>query len=133
MGPQHSEPITFDSGLVALALRALHQPRSRYPFLERLIRRRRKGRVRLGGVVVGRTTARGRHFVVVRRGEKELFTTLQREFRDVPEVQVIWDRRSRDRRAKRVETPKAERRQRERRGRSPATWEIQGYLLMRSE
>src|SRR5512145_2353729 len=131
MAPQYSEPVTFDSGLVALAFRALHEPRSRYPFLERLIRRRRKGQVRVGGVIVARKAPRGQHVVVVRRGETELFKTLQREFSHVPHVEVIWDRRSGERRAKRVEASKAERRQRTRRARPPAMWEVQGYLLVR--
>jgi hypothetical protein len=133
MAPQYSEPVTFDSGLVALAFRALHEPRSRYPFLERLIRRRRKGQVRVGGVVVARKVPRGQHVVVVRRGETELFKSLQREFGNVPHVQVIWDRRGGERRTKRVEAAKAERRQRDRRARPPAMWEVQGYLLVRSE
>jgi hypothetical protein len=133
MAPQYSEPVTLDSGLVALAFRALHEPRSRYPFLERLIRRRRKRQVRVGGVIIARKAPRSQHVVVVRHGETELFKTLQQEFSHVPHVQVIWDRRSRQRRAGRVEAPGAERRQRDRRGRPPAMWEVQGYLLVRSD
>jgi hypothetical protein len=132
MAPQYSEPVTFDSGLVALAFRALNEPRSRYPFLDRLIRRRRQG-VRVGAAIVGRKVPPGQHVVVVRRGETELFKTLQREFRDLPHVQVIWDRRRRERRAQRVGEPKAERRQRDRRARPPGMWNVEGYLLVRSE
>jgi hypothetical protein len=133
MAPQGSEPVTLDSGLVALAFRALHEPRSRYPFLERLLRRRRKGAVRVGGVIVARTAPRGQHVVIVRRGETELYKTLQREFTQVPKVRVLWDRRSGDRRGRRV-APRAERRQqRDRRSRPPAMWEIQGYLFVRAE
>jgi hypothetical protein len=133
MAPQYSEPVTFDSGLVALAFRALHEPRSRYPFLDRLIRRRRQGGVRVGAAIVARKVPRGQPVVVVRRGETELFKALQREFRDVPHVQVIWDRRRRERRAKRVDEPKPERRQRDRRARPPGIWNVEGYLLVRSE
>ena len=133
MASQYSKPVTLDSGLVALAFRALHEPRARFPFLERLIRRRRKGQVRVGGVVVTRSAPRGQHVVVVRRGETELFKTLQREFGEVPRVDVIWDRRSRERRGGRVQARGAERRGRDRRSRPPANWEIQGYLLVRPE
>jgi hypothetical protein len=130
---QYSKPVTLDSGLVALAFRALHEPRSRFPFLERLIRRRRKGQVRVGGVVVARSSPRGQHVVVVRQGETELFKTLQREFSEVPRVQVIWDRRSRERRAGSAAARGADRRRRDRRSRPPAIWEVQGYLLVRSD
>jgi hypothetical protein len=132
MAPQ-SGPVTFDWGLVALAFRALHEPHWRYPFLDRLIRRRRHGGGRVGAAIVGRKVPRGQHIVVVRRGETELFKTLLREFRDLPHVQVIWDRRRRERRAKRAGEPKAERRQRDRRARPPEMWNVEGYLLARSE
>jgi hypothetical protein len=127
---QYSKPVTLDSGLVALAFRALHEPRARFPFLERLIRRRRKSGVRVGGVVLTRSVPRGQHVVVVRRGETELFKTLEREFKEVSRVQVIWDRRSRERRTGRAQARGADRRGRDRRGRPPAIWEVQGYLLV---
>jgi hypothetical protein len=127
---QYSKPVTLDSGLVALAFRALHEPRGRFPFLERILRRRRKAPVRVGGVVLSRSMGRGQHVVIVRRGETELFNTLQREFGEVPQVQVIWDRRTRDRRAARPGARGIERRGRDRRSRPPAIWQIQGYLLV---
>jgi hypothetical protein len=133
MAPRYSEPVTFDSGLVALAFRGLREPGSRYPFLERLIRRRRQGGIRVGGVIVAQKVLRGQRVVVVRRGETELFETLKREFGHVPDIQVIWDRRSGDRRTRRGDAPTAERRQRDRRARPPAMWEIEGYLFVRSD
>ena len=40
MDPYDSRHATLDPGLTALALRGLHTPRERYPFMERHIRRR---------------------------------------------------------------------------------------------
>jgi hypothetical protein len=130
MHSRQFDPVTLDSGSVALAFHALHEPGSRYPFLDRLLPRRRMGRTRVGGVIIGRTEPEPQHFVVVRRGQTKLFNRLQREFADVPRVRVIWDRRMRDRRGSRDSMPGTERRQRNRRGRPPAIWEVQGYLLV---
>jgi hypothetical protein len=131
MSPRHSDPITFDSGLVALAFRALREPRSRYPFLERLISGRRKRQMRVGGVILKPSPSDSHYLVVVRRGETELLKTLRREFRQAPNVRIIWDRRSQERRATEDKAPGAERRRRDRRSRPPAVWDV-GYLLVRS-
>jgi hypothetical protein len=131
MNPRQSDPVTLDSGLIALAFRALHEPRSRYPFLERLITRRRKRQLRVGGAILKQDMLEGQYLVVVCRGETELLKTLQREFGHAPNVRIIWDRRIRERRASRKKTPEGERRRRDRRTRPPAVWEV-GYLLVRS-
>lgn len=131
MNPRQSDPVTFDSGLIALAFRALREPRSRYPFVERLISGRRKRQMRVGGVILKQGASDGHYLIVVRRGETELIKTLQREFGQAPNVRIIWDRRIQERRATYQKTPAAERRRRDRRTRPPAVWDV-GYLLVRS-
>jgi hypothetical protein len=70
-----------------------------------------------------------RYFAVVRRGETELFRTLLHALTDNPgPVQVIWDRRSRERR-QRGGPGSLDRRRSERRGYPPATWLTLGFVF----
>lgn len=66
--------------------------------------------------------------IVVRRGDPELFEHLRREFQG-PELAVIVDRRTAERRNRRA-TPDDERRRGERRDLS-ATWNALGFLVRR--
>jgi hypothetical protein len=70
-----------------------------------------------------------RYFVVVRRSETELFRTLLGALTDGPgPVQVIWDRRTCERRRRsRAATP--DRRQAERRARPPSSWRVLGIVF----
>jgi hypothetical protein len=70
-----------------------------------------------------------RYFAVVRRGETEIFRTLLRALEDQPgPMQVIWDRRGRERR-QRGQPAVAERRRSDRRGRPATTWLSLGFIF----
>jgi hypothetical protein len=72
------------------------------------------------------------YLAVVRRGNTTVFSFLQEHFKPEDSVEVIWDRRVEKRRgARRPATP--ERRGRERRRQSPATWDTLGFILVRRE
>jgi hypothetical protein len=69
--------------------------------------------------------------VIVRRGETEVYERLKAQFAGVPNVQVIWDRRVRDRRVI-IQDVGNERRRGERRAPLDATmWTTRGYVLAR--
>ena len=69
--------------------------------------------------------------VIVRRGETEVFERLKARFANSPGVQVMWDRRVRDRRVI-IQDVNNERRRGERRMPLDATmWTIRGYFLAR--
>jgi hypothetical protein len=71
--------------------------------------------------------------VIVRRGETEVFERLKAQFAGVPNVQVIWDRRVRDRRVI-IQDVDNERRRGERRAPLDATmWTTRGYVLARPQ
>jgi tetratricopeptide (TPR) repeat protein len=65
---------------------------------------------------------------IVRRGEAELFATLQEHLEALNLRQVIWDRRREERRD-RVEPGAPDRRRDERRGPAPLTWDALGFLV----
>jgi tetratricopeptide (TPR) repeat protein len=65
---------------------------------------------------------------VVRRGEAELFATLQGHLEALNLGQVIWDRRVAERRREAAASPSERRRQDRRRGRPP-TWDTRGFLV----
>jgi hypothetical protein len=68
--------------------------------------------------------------VVVRRGEREVFDRLRAELG--AEIEVIWDRRVRDRRVI-IQDVADERRRGERRAPVDATfWTTRGYIMTRS-
>jgi hypothetical protein len=69
--------------------------------------------------------------VIVRRGESKVFERLRAQFAGVPNVQVVWDRRVRDRRVI-IQDVENERRRGERRAPLDATmWTTRGYFLVR--
>ncbi len=78
------------------------------------------------------TSSRPRYLFVVRSGEFEVYRILRERLEEPGLVEVIWDRRVRERRT--VVVPvEHERRRGERRGPPPATWATQGFLLARRE
>ena len=71
------------------------------------------------------------YLMVVQRGDHERYRFLSSTFRDRP-VEVVWDRRTGDRR--RVsDDPAFERRAGDRRTRLPASWDALGFLVARRE
>jgi hypothetical protein len=71
--------------------------------------------------------------VIVRRGETEVFERLKAQFAGTPKVQVMWDRRVRDRRVI-IQDVDDERRRGERRAPVDATmWTTRGYFLARPQ
>ncbi len=69
--------------------------------------------------------------VIVRRGETAVFERLKAQFAGMPNVQVVWDRRVRDRRVI-IQDVENERRGGERRAPLDATmWTTRGYFLAR--
>jgi len=71
--------------------------------------------------------------VIVRRGETAVFERLKAQFAGVPNVQVVWDRRVRDRRVI-IQDAENERRRGERRAPADATmWTTRGYFLARPQ
>jgi hypothetical protein len=132
MGPYNTRPITLDPGLTALALRGLRDAEARFPFLGRLPswRRRREAPPAPAAVIVASRSLRTPYFIIVRRGQTELFRTLQQDFKEAPHlVRVIWDRRSHERRRGTGRTTGSNRRQADRRARPPAAWEVFGFIL----
>ena len=67
--------------------------------------------------------------VIVRRGHFATFELLTRTFGDDPGVQVIWDRRTAERRAAGVEAANLERRQASRRRTPPTQWSQMNYMI----
>jgi hypothetical protein len=67
------------------------------------------------------------HFAIVRRDKPEVYERLQQRFPDGSGVQVIWDRRFRERRQT-LSFPERERRIRERRQIPPSSWTL-GYVI----
>jgi hypothetical protein len=73
-----------------------------------------------------------RFFAVVRRGETEIYQTLQQTFaEELDLMEVLWDRRVAERRAKRQGGVEPERRQGERRRSLPPTWATLGFVIAR--
>jgi hypothetical protein len=73
-----------------------------------------------------------RFFAVVRRDEAEIYQSLQHSFVDeLALVEVIWDRRVAQRRAKPQGGVEAERRRGERRRPLPPTWTTLGFVIAR--
>src|SRR5262245_51343026 len=71
--------------------------------------------------------------VIVRRGETEVYERLKAQFAGMPNVQVIWDRRVRDRRVI-IQDVDDERRRGERRAPLDATmWATRGYFVARPQ
>ena len=69
--------------------------------------------------------------VIVRPGETEVFERLKAEFAGMENVQVVWDRRVRDRRVI-IQDVDDERRRGERRAPLDATmWTTRGYVIAR--
>ena len=131
MGRYDSRRLMLDPGLTALALRALKDRGSRYPFVDRHVRRRGGKQIApLAAVVVGTRRARGPYLLIVHRDHSKLSKALQRALGSVPQfLQVISDHRTSDRRRDSAMTPRAERRRGERRQRPPASWRVFGFLL----
>jgi hypothetical protein len=74
------------------------------------------------------------NLIVVRRGETSLFENLTQELARSPQpVQVIWDRRMRDRRVIIRDDVDADRRTEERRATPSATWTTHGFIVTRAE
>jgi hypothetical protein len=73
---------------------------------------------------------RASYLAVVRRGNTGVFRFLQEQFEGEGSIEVIWDRRVKSRRGARAPST-TERRGRERRRRSPATWDTLGFVLVR--
>jgi hypothetical protein len=69
-----------------------------------------------------------RFLVIVRRGQADRFTILAETFARNP-VQVIWDRRTEERRGVTHPSPQ-ERRRRVRRGPPPESWSVLDYLVV---
>jgi len=77
-----------------------------------------------------KTDGRPPYVAVVRRGELKLFRFLQEHFGELGLVEVVWDRRTTQRRiTERPHVP--ERRQGERRRTPPNTWKVLGFVLVR--
>ena len=68
--------------------------------------------------------------IIVRTGARDRFAALREAFS--PEgVDVLWDRRGRDRRrAEAVPQSVPERRRRDRRGMAPASWDLLDFLVV---
>jgi hypothetical protein len=77
-------------------------------------------------------SGRAGHIVIVRRGEAEVFRSLQEHFGQGPDpTPVIWDRRVRDRRVV-IQDVAVERRRGERRAPLDATtWNRRGFIVVR--
>ncbi len=74
----------------------------------------------------------GEHFIVVRRGETQLFRSLLERFSRGPyAVRVIWDRRMRDRRVIIRDDVEPNRRQTDRRTEPPHSWATHGFIVTR--
>ena len=66
--------------------------------------------------------------IIVRRGQAAVFTLLQRSFSDDSRFDIIWDRRTADRR-RAVRPAVGDRRRRERRQRPPEEWQRLNYVI----
>jgi len=73
--------------------------------------------------------ARNRHVWIVRRGNLDRFQTLTVAFADEAGVDVIWDRRVRERRQK-TTAVRRNRRRDERRQPAPTSWVMLGMVLV---
>lgn len=123
MRPYDSRPVTLDPGLTALTLRALHDRRSRYPFLDRYMGRK-------PAVVVVGTRRTPLYLLIVHRDHPKLFKALENTLGGVPRfLHVLMDRRTGQRRRSSAITPRADRRHGEQRRNPPGTWEVFGLLL----
>jgi hypothetical protein len=71
------------------------------------------------------------YLMVVQRGDHDRYRFLSSTFRDRP-VEVVWDRRTGDRR-RATDGPAVERRAGDRRTRPPASWDNLGFLVARRE
>ena len=69
--------------------------------------------------------------VIVRRGHFATFERLTRTFADDPGVQIIWDRRTSERRGSAEGVAARDRRRSDRRGVAPAEWEQVNYMIAR--
>jgi len=69
--------------------------------------------------------------VIVRRGHFATFELLTRTFADDPGVQIIWDRRTSERRRSAEGIAASDRRRSDRRGVAPTEWERMNYLIAR--
>ena len=69
------------------------------------------------------------YLMVVQRGDDERFRLLCSTFRDRP-VEVVWDRRDRERR-RASDEPATDRRRSDRRGTPPISWNNLGFLVAR--
>lgn len=67
--------------------------------------------------------------VIVRRGHFATFELLARTFADDPAVQIIWDRRSAERRQNGGRPLDSERRQSDRRRPAPKQWTQLNYMM----
>jgi transcriptional regulator of acetoin/glycerol metabolism len=68
--------------------------------------------------------------LIVRQNQFATFARLAQVFADEPNVRLIWDRRTRERR-ERSSSSSSERRRLDRRGEESATWARKDYLLLR--
>jgi hypothetical protein len=71
--------------------------------------------------------------VIVRRGYFATFELLTRTFADNPSVQVMWDRRVRERRQEPRLPPDGERRQRDRRSLPATQWGPMNYTSVTTQ
>ena len=67
--------------------------------------------------------------ITVRRAAVETYERLSRTFADAPNVQVVWEQRTQDRRSRTSESSVADRRSRERR-RLTKPWNHLGYCVI---
>ena len=70
-------------------------------------------------------------FVIVRRGHFATFELLTRTFAGDPSVQIVWDRRTSDRRKAAVGPDNGERRRSDRRSPPPTEWGQLNYMIAR--
>jgi hypothetical protein len=69
--------------------------------------------------------------VIVRRGHFATFELLTRTFADDPGVQIIWDRRTSERRRSAEGVTASDRRRSDRRGIPPTEWAQMNYMIAR--
>ena len=72
------------------------------------------------------------YLMIVKRGDLQQLDLLHKTFAPSSPIQVIWDRRVRERRKGTSATTSLERRQRERRGPTPASWTALSFVVVQS-
>lgn len=73
------------------------------------------------------------YLMVVKRGDFQQFDHLHKTFAATRPVQVVWDRRRRDRRDGQPAAVETERRLSERRGPAPASWTGLNFVVVQAD